>query len=234
MKMFISCTFCLCLNADVVRGQLIANPSSLLFVATSASNVNMMDVEKVEGAPLFKTMFEHVEKKDLKSLEKLRSKVDAQKSVNISAVYALALYAVAPIKYKKQYVAKFPVDLEGLNYFVMQRERGDCAAMFSNAIGAIGGIAEEGDKNAIRKVLINIGNSDGEITELFCGTLGRLLEKQFQKTVCVLSGLDIPKRQKAYGCFEMMNSKELSIIENNIAAAKSNNKVLNEIAEALK
>jgi hypothetical protein len=155
-------------------------------------------------------MFSYARDHDVGTLEKLRPEIKLKKDPGLATAYSLALYIAAPSKYRQQYVDNFPIDVEGIHYLYERIELRGLTPTFLHSIDLIGSIAETGNAKAIEKVVIGIGHSDGGITELFCDTLTRLLDKQLKKTLTVLSRMDEGVRKNAYTCFGLIESQKFS------------------------
>lgn len=153
-----------------------------------------------EADTFLKKMFNYAKVHNVRALEELRDQIKVKNNRNLTSAYSLALYIASPKKYKQQYVANFPVDSEGLYYF-NEIELKELTPTYLYAIDAIGLIAEEGNDQAIEKVIIGYNHSDAGAAELFCDYLTKLFDKQLHKTIKAFSRIDEGQRQKAYSCF---------------------------------
>ena len=186
-----------------------------------------------ETDPFLVRMFDYAKTHNIKALEGLNNEVKLKNDQNLIIAYSLALYIADPEKYKQQYVDNFPTDSEGTNYLTEQIEIKELTPSFF-FIDAIGLIAKGGNDKAIEKVIIGISHSDGGATELFCDYLGKLFDKQPQKTIKAFSRIEERQRQNAYSCFELMDEKDFSTVKRKLKklkakATKQEMKIIREI-----
>jgi hypothetical protein len=205
----------------------------LLFCLSVGMGLSYGQKESTQADPFLVKMFSDAKAHNIKALEELRDQVKKKKDRNLTSAYFMALYIASPKKYRQQYVDNYPVDFEGLYYFETQINLKELTP-YLYYIDSIGLIAEEGNEQAIEKVIMGCIHSDGGGAELFCDYLEKVLNKQLHKTIKAFSQIDEKQREKAYLCFKLMGAKEFSSIQNKInklkeTATKSEIKVIDEI-----
>jgi hypothetical protein len=208
-------------------------PFILLFCLSVGMSLSYGESESNEVDPFLVKMFSDAKAHNVKALEELRDQIKMKNNRDLTSAYSLALYIASPKKYKQEYFDNFPVDSDGLSYF-NEIELKELTPAFLYYIDAIGLIAEEGNDQAIEKVIIGFNHSDGGGAELFCDYLIRLFDEQLHKTMKAFFRIDEAQRQKAYSCFETIDTKEFSSLKNKLkklkaTAIKSEMKIIREI-----
>lgn len=185
------------------------NSLIVLFSFLIISSLSYSETSYNEIDTYLKRIFEYSKTHDVKVLEELRNDIMVKNNRTLTNAYLLALYIASPEKYKQQYVEDFPVDYDGIMFDLYESiELKKLTPKFLYSFESIGVIAKEGNEKAIEKILQGSINSDGVVSELFCNILIQLFDKQPQKTLKMLSGLNKEQRQKEYSCFKLMDIEE--------------------------
>jgi len=206
----------------------------LLFCLSIGLGLSYGQEKSNEADPFLAKMFNYAKAHNIKALEGLREQIKKKNNRNLTYAYSLALYIASPKEYKQQYIDNYPTDFDGLYFIGTQVDNKGLTPTYFYSIDSIGLIAEEGNEQAIEKIIFGQNHSDGGGAELFTEYLEKVLNKHLQKTIKVFSRIDERQRKKAYVCFEDMGTKEFSSIKNKLnqlktTATGSELKIINEI-----
>lgn len=179
-------------------------------------------------------IFEYAKGHDIQRLKNIKGEVDKLNNSTLLTAYYLALYIADPKENESLYVDKFPTDHNGImNDLYENIELEQRTPKFLYSMETIGEISLKGNEKAIEKVLIGSVHSDGVVSELFCDYVTKLLENNFEKTLTVLSRLQITERKGIYDCLKLMTSEELSLLKSKITKIKSNDQRIRQVIQEI-
>jgi len=145
-------------------------------------------------------IFQMAKRRDTASLENMKASVDSRSDRSLSIAYSLALYLAAPEKYEDQFVTNFPEDYEGVMLDLYRFEEEHRTPSFLFSFDALGRIAEHGNAQAMRKLVLAAAHSDGVVAEALCEVLGRLISERPRETRAALQKLPSPDRERTVEC----------------------------------
>lgn len=158
-------------------------------------------------------MFNYAKHRDIKSLERMKKRVDIENNRSIFNAYVLALYIASPRKNTKTFIENFPEDYDGIMDDYYERiELKRLTPRFLYSINSIVSLAEKGNDKAIFKVINGYVHSDGVVSDVFCDGIIRSLNSNTKIVLSHVAELSIEERQVIYSCLTSVDSREFENI----------------------